>query len=155
MVKKKKLTKPKENRKQKFIELVAQGITPYQAAVQANYSLTTAKNKSQDMVERWLPEIEALKPIVEEIVKEKLKYNIIDCFNEFEEVRKLALLPNIKGEFCNLTAATKAIENKGKLVGAFEADNKQKNDTVVQKVFVDADTKKQAKKHIQDFINGE
>jgi len=116
-----------ESRKKKFIELVAQGITPYQAALKAGYALTTAKNKSQDMVEKWLPEIDALKPIVREIVKEELKYDVINCFNEFEEVRELALMPDEKGNYSNLSSAIKAIENKGKLVGAFEKDNVQKS----------------------------
>ena len=59
--------------------------------------------------------------------EKELKYSITDCFNEFEEVRKLALLPDAEGNYKNLSAASKAIENKGRLAGAFIADNEQKN----------------------------
>lgn len=124
---KRKLTKPKEkDRKQIFIELVAQGKDPYPAALEAGYAQKTAQTKSGKMARKWIDKIEALKPIVEEIKKEEIKYSVLDCFNEFEEIRKLAMLQNSKGDYCNLSAATKAVENKGKLVGAFEADNEQK-----------------------------
>lgn len=126
MAKKKKLTKPKDNRKQKFIELVAQGKEPYRAAIEAGYTQKTAQTKSGKMARNWLDEIEALKPIVMEAIKEEIKYSVKDCFEEFEAIRQLAMMPNGKGDYCNLSAATKAVENKGKLVGAFEADNQQK-----------------------------
>lgn len=126
---KRKLTKPKEkDRKQKFADLVAQGVAPYRAALEAGYAESTAKRHSHEMKksEKCQSKLEELKPIVEEVKKEEIKYSVLDCFNEFEEIRKLAMLQNSKGDYCNLSAATKAVENKGKLVGAFEADNEQK-----------------------------
>lgn len=123
---KRKITKSKENRKQKFIELVAQNVTPYQAALQAGYAKATAKNKSQDMVEKWLPEIEKLKPVVQEAIEEEFKYSVKDSFKKLCEIQELALLPDEEGNYRNLTAATKAEELKGKMYGVYEADNKQK-----------------------------
>ena len=123
---KKKIAKA-ESRKKKFIELVAQGMDAYPACIKAGYSETYAKVFSHKLLEKYKNEVEELKPIVREIVKEELKYDVINCFNEFEEVRELALMPDEKGNYCNLSSAIKAIENKGKLVGAFEKDNVQKS----------------------------
>jgi len=123
---KKKIAKAK-SRKKKFIELVAQGIDAYPACIKAGYSENYAKSQSYKLLEKCRKEIEELKPIVREIVKEELKYDVINCFNEFEEVRELALMPDEKGNYSNLSSAIKAIENKGKLVGAFEKDNVQKS----------------------------
>ena len=120
----------KSNRKQKFIEEVAKGVKPYRACINAGYTENYASVHAKELLEKCRKEIEELKPFVEETrkktIQELIKYSVIDCFNEFEEVRTLALLPDGKGNYTNLNAATKAIENKGRLVGAFEADNSQK-----------------------------
>ena len=124
---KRKLTKPKEkDRKQKFIELMAQGKEAYRSAIEAGYSPKYAKTDAHKLRDKYQNEINELKPVAQEAIKEEIKYSVLDCFNEFEEIRKLAMLQNSKGDYCNLSAATKAVENKGKLVGAFEADNEQK-----------------------------
>lgn len=116
------------DRKQKFSELIAQDIPAYRAAIEAGYKESTAKRHSHEMKksEKCRKKVEELKPIVKRIVEEDLKYNIQDVFNEFEEVRELALMPDGDGNYKNLSAAYKAIEGKARLIGAFEADNKQK-----------------------------
>lgn len=127
---KKRLTKPKDNRKQKFIELVAQNVTPYQAALQAGYAKATAKNKSHDMVEKWLPEIEAMKPVAQEAIEEEFKYSVKDSFKKLCEIQELALKPDEEGNYKNLMAATKTEELKGKMYGVYEADNAQHGVTI-------------------------
>ena len=118
--------KIKKDRKQIFIELVAQNITPYQAAIKAGYSMATAKNKSQDMVEKWLPQIESLKPIAKQVIQEKFKYSVQESFRKLNEIQELALLQDIKGNYNNLAAAIKAEELKGRMYGVYELDNSQK-----------------------------
>ncbi len=122
--------KIKKDRKRKFIELCAQGIAPYRACIDAGYSEKYALRFAHILSEKYQNKIASLKPIAEaaaqELFEQEIKYKKTDCYNEFEEVRRLAMLPNEKGEYCNLNAANKAIENKGKLIGAFEADNQQK-----------------------------
>ena len=124
--------KIKKDRKQIFIELVAQNITPYQAALQAGYSKATAKNKSQDMVEKWLPQIEKLRPIAQKAIEEEFKYTAIESFKKFLEIQALALLPDKKGHYTNLTAAAKCEELKGRLYGVYEVDNSQKTPDSLQ-----------------------
>lgn len=116
----------KDNRKQKFINFMAMGLEVYPACLKAGYSEAYAKTDSHKLREKYENEIEELKPIVEEIVKKELKYSVEQCFAEFEKIHKLAILPDEKGNYTNLSAALKAIENKGKMIGAFELDNRQK-----------------------------
>lgn len=124
----------KKDRKRKFIELCAQGIAPYRACIDAGYSEKYAHSFAQKLCEKYVNEIEALKPIAEaaaqELFEQEIKYKKADCFNEFEEARKLALLPNEKGDYCNLSAAIKAIENKGRLIGAFDEESQQNGLTI-------------------------
>ena len=68
---KRKLTKPKEkDRKQIFIELVAQGKDPYPAALEAGYAQKTAQTKSGKVARKWIDKIEALKKKLAQIDKE-------------------------------------------------------------------------------------
>ena len=53
-------------------------------------------------------------------------YTVDIAWEEFEEVRKLALCPRGDDGRIDLSNANKAIENKSKIRGLFEADNKQK-----------------------------
>lgn len=114
------------DRKQKFIELVAQGLEPYRACIEAGYSPKYAKTDSHKLREKYEKEINALKPIAQEAIKEAFKYTAVESFKKFLEIQELALLPDRKGNYCNLNAATKCEELKGRLFGAYEADNSQK-----------------------------
>ena len=121
---------PDWKRREKFIELCAQGKESYRAAIEAGYSPKYAKPYSHILRAKCEKEIAALKPVADkakqETFIEQIQYTAKDCYREFEEVRALALLPDDKGNYRNLSAAAKAIENKGRLVGAYEADNSQK-----------------------------
>lgn len=88
--------------------------------------MATAKNKSQDMVEKWLPQIESLKPIAKQVIQEKFKYSVQESFRKLNEIQELALLQDIKGNYNNLAAAIKAEELKGRMYGVYELDNSQK-----------------------------
>jgi hypothetical protein len=65
--------------------------------------------------------------IIEKKVSEFEKYQVTDAWENFEQIRKLALVPNGETGRLDLTNAIKAEENKSKLKGLYEADNKQKN----------------------------
>ena len=114
------------NRKRKFCELVAQGLNPYRAAIEAGYSEKYAKTDSHKLLEKYKKEIEALKPIVQETLEKEFTYSVKESFNKLNEIQELAMLPNENGNYSNLGVAAKAEELKGKMYGVYEADNKQK-----------------------------
>ena len=116
-----------KTRPQKFIELVASGENPYRACINAGYSEKYAKNFSGKLLEKYGKEIEEYRPIAKEAIKKNFEYTINDVYRELEEVRQCAMMTDEKGNYTNLNAANKAIENKARLIGAFEADNEQQN----------------------------
>ena len=116
----------KKERKQKFIELVAQGKKPYPAAIEAGYTVQYAKAHSGDLLEKCRNEIEALKPIAKAAIEEEFKYTAKESFKKLQEIQELALKLDDKGNYTNLSAAIKAEELKGRLFGAYEQDNTQK-----------------------------
>lgn len=118
--------KIQKDRKQKFIELVAGGQNPYRAAILAGYSENYAKVHSGDMLEKCRKAIAELKPVAEEAIKQEFKYTAIQSFRKFQEIQNLAMMPDSKGNYNNLSAAAKCEELKGKLFGAYEIDNSQK-----------------------------
>ena len=115
-----------KDRKQIFIELVAQGKKPYPAAIEAGYSEQYSKAFSGKLSEKYKKENEELKPIAQEAIKEEFKYTAIESFKKFMEIQELALMPDAKGNYNNLNAAAKCEELKGRLFGAYEQDNSQK-----------------------------
>lgn len=115
------------DRKQEFIKLVASGKKPYPAAIEAGYSKQYAKVHSGDLLEKCRKEIEELKPIAQEAIKQEFKYTAIESFKKFNEIQELALMPDAKGNYTNLNAAAKCEELKGRLFGAYEQDNAQKS----------------------------
>ena len=115
-----------KDRKQIFIELVAQGKPAYRAAIEAGYSEKYAKNFSGELLEKYRKKIEELKPIVQEVIKEKFKYTVEESFSKLCEIQELALMPDAKGNYTNLSAAAKVEELKGRMYGVYEADNSQK-----------------------------
>ncbi|MBQ1769108.1 MAG: hypothetical protein IIZ99_00190 [Turicibacter sp.] len=120
------MAKEIKDRKRAFIELVAKGIKPYRACIEAGYSEQYAKVYSGKLLEKYKNEIAELKPIVQEAIKEEFKYTALDAFRSFQKIQELALLPDEKGHYNNLNAAAKCEENKAKLFGAYEIDNEQK-----------------------------
>ena len=114
------------NRKRKFCELVAQGLNPYRAAIEAGYSEKYAKTDSHKLLEKYKKEIEALKPIEQKNLEKEFTYSVKESFNKLCEIQELAMLQNENGNYSNLGVAAKAEEGKGKMYGVYEADNKQK-----------------------------
>lgn len=115
------------NKKQQdFCKYVAHGETAHQACIKAGYTQSYAKNFSHKLLEKYWNEIEILKLKVQEILEKKFNYDILTSFQKLNEIQTLALQPNAKGEFFNLSAALKAEELKGKMYGLYEKDNNQK-----------------------------
>lgn len=121
-----------EDRKQIFIELVAKGKEPYRACIEAGYSESYAHSNSHILRDKYVKEIEALKPIVQEVIKEKFKYTVEDSFKKLNEIQALALQEDEKGNYTNLSAAIKAEELKGRMYGVYEADNTQKTPDLLE-----------------------
>lgn len=115
-----------KDRKHKFVELVASGESPYQACIKAGYSPSYAKSNSHILREKYKNEIEELKPVARQAIKEEFKYTAIESFRKFQEIQELALLPDAKGNYNNLNAAAKCEEFKGRLYGVYEIENEQK-----------------------------
>ena len=115
-----------KDRKQKFVELVASGESPYQACIKAGYSVSYARSNSHILREKYKNEIKELKPVMKKVIEEDFKYTVKESFSKLNEIQKLALLQDEKGNFQNLGAAIKAEELKGKMYGVYEADNSQK-----------------------------
>lgn len=115
-----------KERKQKFIELVATGVKPYQACIQAGYTKSYAQSFSHILCEKYAKEIEELKPIAKAAIQEEFKYTAKESFKKLTEIQELALSTDDKGNYTNLSAAIKAEELKGRLFGAYEQDNTQK-----------------------------
>lgn len=115
-----------KERQQKFCEYAAQGDSAYQACIKAGYSQKYAKSDSYKLLERYGNEIDKLKPKVQKVIEKKFNYSVEKSFNKLCEIQKLALQPDDKGNYSNLSVATKVEELKGKMYGVYEADNKQK-----------------------------
>lgn len=125
------------NQKQKkFCKYVAQGISIPKSAIKAGYSETTANTKAH----KWIgksevaDEIERLKNIVQKVADNKFAYDIETSFKKLNEIQEIALQPNEKGDYCNLNAAIKAEELKGKMYGIYEKDNTQKQSTITNNI---------------------
>lgn len=56
---------------------------------------------------------------VQEVFQEEIKYSVKDCFDEVEEIKKIALDSYDKNGNPNVSSALKAVELKGKLAGHF------------------------------------
>ena len=68
---------------------------------------------------------------MQKAIEKKFSYSVEKSFNKLNEIQELALLPNEKGDYCNLASAIKAEELKGKMYGVYEADNSQKGYSVI------------------------
>ena len=115
----------------KFCEYVAQGNAAYNACLKAGYTESYSKTFSHKLLEKYKNEIETLKPIMQKAIEKKFSYSVEKSFNKLNEIQELALLPNEKGDYCNLASAIKAEELKGKMYGVYEADNSQKGYSVI------------------------
>lgn len=74
------------------------------------------------------PWVEYMQQKAQEVAIDELNYSIKDCFNEVDEMKKIALDSLDKNGNPNVNAAIKAVELKGRLSGHFV--EKQKVETV-------------------------
>ena len=120
------MAKGLDERQKKFVELVASGKSPYRACIEAGYSEQYAKAFSGKLLEKYKNEIEALKPVVQEAIKEEFKYTVKESFDYLCNIQNMAMNSLDKNGNPNLTALIKAEELKGKMFGVYQADNEQK-----------------------------
>ena len=120
------MAKGLDERQKKFVELVASGKSPYRACIKAGYSEQYAKAFSGKLLEKYKNEIEALKPVVQEAIKEEFKYTVKESFDFLCSIQNMAMNSLDKNGNPNLTALIKAEELKGKMFGVYQADNEQK-----------------------------
>ena len=86
------------------------------------------------------PWIEYIEESSQKVAIEELNYSIRDCFDEVNEMKKIALECKDKSGNPNVNAAIKAVELKGKLAGHFDKDDKEATTsqvTVMNNVVVD------------------
>jgi len=63
-----------------------------------------------------------------EVMKDEINYSARDCFNELNNLLEIALEEQGKYKEPNLSAASKIIELKGRIGGAFKEDNDQQKE---------------------------
>lgn len=92
-------------------------------------------NKKSEKIQKITEKMEEkeIEKIAEK--KSKIDYDVEKCFQEFEEIRQLALTPNPRTGAIDLANALKAIENKAKIKGHFLIDNIQKTPPAVEHNF--------------------
>lgn len=114
----------------------------YKSALKVGYDETTAKNKSYKWVDKeWegkkgfkpllFQEVERLKSIVQTQAEEKFQVSIKQHYDKLREIQELAMLPDEKGNYKQLSTAAKCEESIGHLFGLYEKDNMQKAGTGV------------------------
>ena len=113
-------------KQRKFCELVAKGIAPYKACIEAGYSEKYANCYSHKMLGRYKDIIEQLKKEVKEVIKEEFKYTVKESFDYLCNIQNMAMNSLDKNGNPNLTALIKAEELRGKMFGVYQADNEQK-----------------------------
>ena len=121
-----------DDRAVKFCQNIAQGLSPEKAAIEAGYSKKTARAKAYKWLEddRAVSEIEKWKEKAKEVIEQEFNYNTKVSFDKLCEIQELALKPDDKGNYCNLSSAIKAEELKGKMYGVYEAENQQSGLTI-------------------------
>ena len=70
------------------------------------------------------PWIAYIEESTQKVAREELNYSIRDCFDEVDEMKKIALDCLDKSGNPNINAAIKAVELKGKLAGHFDKEIK-------------------------------
>ena len=118
----------------KFAEEYALTGNAYKSALKAGYSNTTAKAKSSQWLDKskklfkplLVQEIERLKIKVQIQSEEDFRVSIKQHYDKLREIQELAMLPDEKGNYKQLSTAAKCEESIGHLFGLYEKDNMQK-----------------------------
>ena len=115
-----------KDRKQEFIKLVASGIAPYKACIEAGYSEKYANTYSHKLLEKYKEEINELKAVAKKKIEEEFSYTAYDSFKKLQEYQEIAMNCFDRNGNPDVKTAIKAEELKGKLMGAYEKDNEQR-----------------------------
>ena len=117
---------PKLNEKQnKFVMAWANCRKPIEAIKQAydcsNMNANTIYVEASRLMKhpKIAPWIAYIEESSQKVAIEELNYSIRDCFDEVDEMKKIALESLDKSGNPNINAAIKAVELKGKLAGHF------------------------------------
>ena len=129
---------PKLNEKQnKFVMAWANCRKPIEAIKQAydcsNMNANTIYVEASRLMKhpKIAPWIAYIEESSQKVAIEELNYSIRDCFDEVDEMKKIALESLDKSGNPNINAAIKAVELKGKLAGHFDKDNKEQGSSTV------------------------
>ena len=87
------------------------------SAIEAGYSVQTAKKKSALWLadSRFIKEIAFWQKKINEHIEKKFCYTVEESFKKLQEIQELALLTDENGKYYNLSVASKVEELKGKL----------------------------------------
>jgi hypothetical protein len=115
------------NEKQRtFCQLVAKGVAPYKACIEAGYSEKYANSFSHKLLGKYEKAIAELKEQAKEVIEEEFNYTVRDSFNNLCKAQEIALNSYDKNGNPNINAYIKAEELKGKMFGVYEKDNEQR-----------------------------
>lgn len=120
-----------------FVKLIMQGYLPTDAYIEAydcNGKRATAYVEASRLLKnpKITPWIEYANKVKQEHLKKNIQYTIDDAFNEFEEMKIIALESKDQYGRPNVQAANKAIEMKCKLKGLMKDDAAISNQIVMQ-----------------------
>ncbi len=120
-----------------FVKLIMQGYLPTDAYIEAydcNGKRATAYVEASRLLKnpKITPWIEYANKVKQEHLKKNIQYTIDDAFNEFEEMKIIALESKDQYGRPNVQAANKAIEMKCKLKGLMSDDANINNSITMQ-----------------------
>ena len=127
-----------------FVTLIAAGCIPTDAYIKAYNSLgkrATAYVEASKLLKhpKITPWLEYYKQVRKEHIKKTIQYSVDDAFNEFEEMKLIALESTDQYGRPNVQAANKAIEMKCKLKGLMNDDVNLNNNFTVKMGDVEVD----------------
>lgn len=136
--------------RERFAELVASGLS-YADAYREAYP--KSKSWKDDSVycesSKLMANTKVLQRVdmLKEKVIEDIKYDVNDCFREFEDIQKRAK------ESEDLKTEVKIVENKGKLKQLFVDNKNITHDGSIKTRYIDSEEKEATNNHIDSIIN--
>ena len=142
----------------RFVMLIVEGYIPTEAYIQAyncQGKRATAYVEASKLLKhpKITPWLEYYKNVKKEHIEKEIKYSIDDAFNEFEEMKIIALESKDQYGRPNVQAANKAIEIKCKLKGLMNDDVNLNNSITMKMGDVEIDGVA-LQYNIGDDING-
>ncbi len=148
MAKETKQKKSQEQMQKDFCRYKAQGYSNEESAIKAGYSKSYAKVSSHKLLDncKIKKEIERLTKKTSEVADKKFSITAEQLLNELTELKSYGMkeeefkdkVGNAKIRKIDTQCALSAIEKQAKIIGAFEVDNLQRNQVVVERIkFVD------------------